>query len=231
LVEGACFRPNKEQLSTFQYSYNFDLTLYPTRDRQWVEFKDDVLVQFKEKFSSDEFVLIGINEEKAFFDEFADCVDKPDPSLLSTLKDAKGIKSKVDVLINSVKTKVKTMVEAVTNFTDSVEQEGWLNSIGDIIINESGFIGQITQMKKCFEISQSKNAALAARLNQGYNPYFGFSIDYEFGKSMIVGGNVYANLGFAFGYSVTDLSVVDSIQQALHNKDVGRLIDIVKGIK
>jgi len=86
-------------------------------------------------------------------------------------------------------------------------------------------------MKKCFALSQAKNSNLATRLGQAYNPYFGFSIDYEFGDTMIVGADLYANLGFAFGYSVTDLSAIDAIQEAIHNRDVRRLVDTIKGIK
>jgi len=124
------------------------------------------LIQFKDKFASDEFVLIGLEEEKAFFDDFSECVDKPDIQLLPKLSDVKGIKNKIDTLIQSVKSNIKRVATAANDFKDNVQQEGWITSIGEVIIQEAGFIGQISHMKNCFTQSQSKNATLAARLGQ-----------------------------------------------------------------
>jgi len=162
----------------------FDITIYVSRDREYKDFKDELLVQFKDRFENTEFVIIGTPEEKDFFINFQTCINNPGD--IAQINELDKLTNDISNLLSTI----KSVINTIKDVAESPQKSDWLAGIASIIFGQSGFVSQISKMKECYAISKLENEKLATKLAYAYKPYFGFNINYEIGGGFIITGNV-----------------------------------------
>jgi len=163
LTEGACFKPTEKGMFVKNAS-KFDMTIYTVRDRTYDEFKDEILVPFKDSYSSSEFVIIGPIEEKEYILNFQKCINTPGP--MEQLTNVDQLKTDTDNLL----TTIKTVIQKISDVNKNTEKEGWLKTMVRIIVSQGGFISQLNKMNDCFVASKDSNAKLAQKLLNSFKP-------------------------------------------------------------
>jgi hypothetical protein len=180
-------------------SWRFDLTIYVNREQTKEAFENETLVQLKDTFAADEFILIGTFDELNYLDTFKKCINTP-PQGLQVLNKLDEVKKSTDNLIK-LAIKVKNGLTGVKEINESevvkVDDISWLGELLTIIVNQWSLIAQIKQLSTCLNSTGMDDNA-KKKMAVAYNPYFGFNISFECSYGFGTVGGFLGNLGLVF---------------------------------